>query len=142
MSKFRGAGVIVFSLVSFFVFKPVKKVNVKFNGVRFCTPVFRPGHPDHFVFFNCCNLASQVLFLYNGIILVFRIENIQHMKFGTIILLVLLSACSTLRAQKATPVSWGKMSGTFNRNVTLPADGKLLTINEGPGAGGVWLRVK
>jgi hypothetical protein len=64
------------------------------------------------------------------------------MKLTTIILLALLTASTGLRAQKVTPVSWGKMSGTFNRNVTLPADGKLLTINEGPGAGGVWLRLK
>jgi hypothetical protein len=69
-------------------------------------------------------------------------KNIYHMKFGTIILLVLLISGTALQAQKRTPVSWGKMSGTFNRNVTLPADGKLLTINEGPGAGGVWLRLK
>lgn len=64
------------------------------------------------------------------------------MKLATIILLALLTAGTAVQAQKAVNVSWGKMSGTFNRNVTLPADGKLLTVNEGPGAGGVWLRLK
>lgn len=69
-------------------------------------------------------------------------KNTHNMKLRAIILLALLAAGITSRAQKAIPVSWGKMSGTFNRNVTLPPDGKLLTINEGPGAGGAWLRLK
>jgi hypothetical protein len=64
------------------------------------------------------------------------------MKFGVIILLVALTASTTLRAQKAVKVSMGKISGTFNRNVTLPEDEATLTVNEGPGAGGAWLRLK
>ncbi|HMI04098.1 MAG TPA: family 16 glycoside hydrolase [Pedobacter sp.] len=64
------------------------------------------------------------------------------MKFGTIILLAALTVSTTLRAQEAVKISIGKISGTFNRNVTLPEDGSSLTVNEGPGAGGAWLRLK
>jgi hypothetical protein len=64
------------------------------------------------------------------------------MKLRTIILLALLTGSTALQAQKPVKVSWGKISRTFNRNVTVPQDGKLLTINESPGAGGAWLRLK
>lgn len=64
------------------------------------------------------------------------------MKFGAIILLAALTISTALRAQKAVKISLGKISGTFNRNVSLPEDGTSLTINEGPGAGGAWLRLK
>jgi len=64
------------------------------------------------------------------------------MKFRVIILLAALTVSNTLQAQKAIKVSVGKISGTFNRNVTLPEDGTTITVNEGPGAGGAWLRLK
>jgi len=64
------------------------------------------------------------------------------MKRYTAILCVVALTISTaqLYAQKVTKVDLGRISGTFNRSITSVKGSPVMKVNEGPDAGGVWLR--